>query len=98
MITNDEMMVNCTMMRMELGILLRSRLTKKLEKVRTKITAPHITTEVSILVVTARAEQIPSTCNAMGLFSKSGSSSALRPGPAISLPQDDLRLSRSLFK
>ena len=43
---------------------------EKFDSVRTKITAPHITTAVSILVVTAKAEQIPSTCSAMGLFLK----------------------------
>ncbi len=39
----------------------------------TKITAPAITSDVSSFVVTASAEQMPSTCSAMGLLLKTGS-------------------------
>jgi hypothetical protein len=42
----------------------------------TAMTARDITTEVSILVVTASAEQMPSTWAAMGLSLNNGSSSA----------------------
>ena len=52
---------NCTIIRMEGGMLLRNRLTTSEEQVVTAITARHITKAVSILVVTASAEQIPST-------------------------------------
>ena len=39
----------------------------------TKITARHITKVVAMLMVTAKAEQIPNTCNAIGLLLKIGS-------------------------
>ena len=76
MITSEAMIVNCTMMRIEPGMRFRIKLTERFDKVSTKITAPHITIEVSSFVVTASAEQMPSTCSAIGLFSKSGSRTA----------------------
>ena len=44
------------------------------------MTATDMTSATSILVVTARAEQMPSTCNAIGLLLNSGSSSGLACG------------------
>ena len=74
MITSEAMIVSWTMMRMLGGMWLRIRLTEKFEPTSApKITARHITAEVSILVVTARAEQMPSTCSAIGLLLNSGS-------------------------
>ena len=61
MITSDEMIVSCVMIRMLGGMLRRSRLTARLEPQMTKSTASVMTNAVSIFVVTARAEQIPST-------------------------------------
>jgi len=52
---------------------IRIELTAKFEKATTKITATHIVSVVSSLVVTASAEQIPNTCNAIGLFLTTGS-------------------------
>jgi hypothetical protein len=49
------------MIRIDGGMLLRRIETKKFEHVMTKTTAKDMTTEVSILVVTANAEQIPRT-------------------------------------
>jgi len=60
-ITKVAMTESCTMMRIEGGILLRSRLTTSEEQVVTAITARHMTKAVSIFVVTASAEQMPST-------------------------------------
>ena len=51
------------------------RATPIFEKAVTKITARHITKDVSNLTVTANAEQIPNTCKAMGLLLKIGCSS-----------------------
>lgn len=65
-------MVICTMMRMLPGIMLRIAATAALEAAVTRITATHMVMVVSILLVTARAEQIPSTCRAIGLFEKIG--------------------------
>ena len=64
------------MIRIDGGIMLRISDTDRFESVSTAITANDITTEVSILVVTARAEQIPSTCTAIGLSLNRGSISA----------------------
>src|SRR5210317_1284555 len=75
--TNDAITVNWTMIRIEDGIRLRIIDIVKFDSDITAITAIDITTEVSSLVVTARAEQIPSTWAAMGLSLKSGSRSVL---------------------
>ena len=44
-----------------------------LAKISTNKTATDITTAAFIWTVTARAEQIPSTCIVIGLFSSNGS-------------------------
>ena len=62
-----------TMIRMLAGMWLRRRLTERFDPAVTAMTAPHMTSEVSILVVTARAEQMPRTCSAIGLLLNSGS-------------------------
>jgi hypothetical protein len=51
---------------------------KKLENAVTNVNAMHITTVTRSEVVTARAEQMPRICSAMGLFLKSGSVSVSR--------------------
>ena len=63
------------MMRTLLGMWLRISEMNRLEKAVTAVTASAITKAVSILLVTARAEQIPSTCSAMGLLLKTGPNS-----------------------
>ena len=60
----------------------RSRLTERFESAVTATTAALITTEVCIPVVTASAEQMPSTCSAMGLLWISGSISTRRAAVA----------------
>ena len=52
------------MMRILVGIRLRNSDTERFDIVVTKITARHITNVVAILMVTAKAEQMPSTCSA----------------------------------
>ena len=47
--------------------------TAKFDIVVTNTTAMHITRVVERLTVTASAEQIPRTCNAIGLLLKTGS-------------------------
>ena len=76
MITSEAMIVICTMMRILVGIWFRNKLTSRFENSSTKMTAAHMTSAVSILVVTASAEQIPSTCSVIGLLLKSGSVNA----------------------
>ena len=82
--TSEAMMVSWTMIRMFVGIMFRSRLTDRLESAITATTAALITTEVCIPVVTARAEQIPSTWSAIGLLWMSGSIRIRRVSVAIS--------------
>ena len=55
------------------GMWFRMAATATLEPNMTAITARDITMDVSSLVVTASAEQIPSTCTAIGLLLNSGS-------------------------
>jgi hypothetical protein len=55
------------------GMKVRIELTARFEKATTKITATHIVSVVSSFVVTAKAEQIPKTWSAMGLFLTTGS-------------------------
>ena len=97
-ITSDAMIVDWTMMQMLVGIWFRSMLTKKLENSNTNTTAALMTRAVDIFVVMASAEQMPSTCRAIGLVLKSGSSNAsrvldisnypgLRPGPHAAAPR-----------
>ena len=74
-ITSEAMIVNWTIIRMLVGIELRSRLTKRFDSVSTQITAMLITSEVSMRVVTASAEQMPSTCRAIGFSLNRGSTS-----------------------
>src|SRR5574344_1617640 len=69
------MMVIWAMIRTLLGMKLRTMELKRMEKAVTAVTASAITMAVSSLLVTARAEQIPSTCNMIGLLLSSGSSS-----------------------
>ena len=84
--TREAITVNWTMIRMLFGIWCRSRLIVRLESVSTQMTAAHMTTEVSIFVVTASAEQMPSTWSAIGLLLKRGSSAASLFFTAISWP------------
>ena len=62
------MIVSCTMMRMLGGMTLRMTLTAVFDSTITAITASDITMLVSSFVVTASAEQMPSTCRAIGLL------------------------------
>lgn len=57
-----------TIIRILPGICLRISDTKKLEQAVTKVTARHITSVTFKLEVTAKAEQIPNICSAIGLF------------------------------
>ena len=52
--TNEAMIVSCTMMRIADGMALRMTLTDRFDSAVIAITASDITTAVSILVVTAR--------------------------------------------
>jgi hypothetical protein len=72
------MIVSCTMMRMLEGVWLRIRLTARLANAMTMTTATDITSALSRRVVTASAEQMPSTCTPIGLLSRTGVASALR--------------------
>ena len=83
MITREAMTVMCTMMRMLVGMWRRIRLMAPLENTRTKITARHMVADVSSLLVTARAEQIPTTCREMGFSSKMGASRVSRALPMV---------------
>ena len=56
------------------GILFLIKAIAPLENAVTTTTAADMTSDLSSLVVTARAEQIPKICNAIGLLLKSGSS------------------------
>ena len=61
------MIVISTIMRILAGMKLRIRLTATLEQQSTKMTAKHMVTVVSNLVVTASAEHTPRLSKAMGL-------------------------------
>ena len=63
------MIASWVMIRMLPGILFRSSEMVVLEHTSTKVSAALITKAVSSLVVTARAEQIPSTWRVIGFFS-----------------------------
>ena len=76
--TSEAMIDSCTMMRMEPGVWLRTRLTATLASVVTSMTPTPITNALSMRVVTASAEQMPSTCTPIGLLAMIGSRSALR--------------------
>ena len=69
------MIAICTMMRTLLGMWWRIIEINMLENAVTRVTAMVITKAVSSLVVTASAEQTPSTCRAMGLLAMSGPTS-----------------------
>src|SRR5690606_19113591 len=73
MITSEAMIVSWMMMRMLDGIRSRIRLIDRFESAQTTVSAIDITTAVSSLLVTASAEQMPSTCTATGLVLSSGS-------------------------
>ena len=60
------------MMRMLVGMVLRRREIITFEKARTAITEIPITSAGSSLAVTARAEQMPSTCTITGLSLENG--------------------------
>ncbi len=62
-----------TIMRILLGIALRSTEMMTLEAVSTAVRARHITAAVSILTVTASAEQMPRIWMVIGLLSERGS-------------------------
>ena len=61
-------MVICTMIRILDGIAERMIDMKKLENAQTAVSAIDITRLTCSDDVTAKAEQIPSICNAIGLF------------------------------
>src|SRR5690554_8215304 len=61
------------MIRMLPGICVRTRETARLEKAVTAITDRHMTMVTFMLVVTARAEQIPRICRPIGLLLNMGS-------------------------
>src|SRR5690554_5255745 len=65
-------MVTCTIMRIDEGIWWRSSDTKKLHTAATRVRPIHMTNVGPILVVTASAEQMPSTCTMIGLLVISG--------------------------
>ena len=67
-ITSEAMIDSCTMMRMQPGVWLRTRLTARLASTVTSITPMPITSALSMRVVTASAEQMPSTCTPIGLL------------------------------
>ena len=69
------MTASWVMIRMLPGILFRSSEMMVFELTSTKVSAALITSAVSSLVVTASAEQIPSTWRVIGFLSYSGSSS-----------------------
>ena len=69
------MMTICTMIRIEPGIWLRIIEMNIDEKAVTKVTASAMTKDTCNDEVTARAEQMPSTCSVIGLLSISGSTS-----------------------
>tara|TARA_E500000075_G_scaffold129365_1_gene137027 strand:- start:683 stop:925 length:243 start_codon:yes stop_codon:yes gene_type:complete len=71
------MIVIWTIILMLLGICFLINETNKFEKAQTMVNAIHITKATLILDVTARAEQMPKICNAIGLFEKRGSKRVL---------------------
>lgn len=71
-VTNAATTTNCTMIRIRLGIVLRSKEITTFEKAVITVTESPITIAGSSLAVTASAEQIPSTCTVTGLFNPSG--------------------------
>ena len=71
-VTNAATTTNCTMIRIRLGIVLRSKEITTFEKAVITVTERPITIAGSSLAVTASAEQIPSTCTVTGLFNPSG--------------------------
>ena len=74
MITSEAMIASWTMMRMLFGIQLRTALTARFAHAVTMVTPMPITSALSIRVVTASAEQMPSTCTPIGLLAMTGSS------------------------
>ncbi len=74
-ITSEAMIASWVMIRMLLGILFLSIEMIVLDEVNTKVRARLMTSAVSSFVVTASAEQIPSTWRVIGFFSASGSRS-----------------------
>ncbi len=66
------------MIRMLFGTQLRSALTARLAQAATMVTPMPITSALSIRVVTASAEQMPSTCTPMGLLAMIGVTRAAR--------------------
>ncbi len=78
MMTSDAMIASCTMIRMLFGVWLRTRLTARFASAATSVTPTPMTIALSMRVVTASAEQMPSTWTAIGLFARIGVSSVLR--------------------
>ena len=73
------------MIRMLDGIWLRIRLIDKFEKAVTLVKAKHIIKATDSCEVTAKAEQTPRICKAIGLLLTSGSSNAFFASLAIIL-------------
>ena len=78
MITSEAMIASWTMIRMLFGIQLRTVLTARLAQAVTMVTPMPITSALSRRVVTASAEQMPSTCTPIGLLAMIGAMSAVR--------------------
>jgi hypothetical protein len=78
MMTSEAMIVSWTMMRMLPGVWLRTRLTARFANAATSVTPTAITSALSSRVVTASAEQMPSTWMAIGLLTRTGVASVLR--------------------
>ncbi len=72
MITRAATTTSCTMMRILVGMVLRISDMITLENASTAITEMPITIAGSSLAVTARHEQMPSTCTITGLSLEKG--------------------------
>ncbi len=93
-ITSEAMIDSCTMMRIEPGVWFLTRLTATLASIVTTSTPVVITSALSMRVVIARAEQMPSTCTPMGLLARMGARNASRSR----LPIVGVALMRSLSR
>ncbi len=78
MITSPATTTSCTMMRTELGMVLRMREMMTLLKASTAITERPMTMAGSSLTVTASIEHMPRICTTTGLFLEKGLKSTFR--------------------
>ena len=72
MMTSVAMMLSSTIIRIFLGMTVRSREMIRFENARTKVRDNPMTNAVFSCTVTARALQIPSICIKIGLFLRKG--------------------------